>query len=89
VQVGEKKAGISDLYRVNESALSGLDDEAFLKLRKTGCFAPGLCADHVHATDRPLRSADAAAAAARAQQPKIRPPEELFKMEPTDLIRFD
>jgi hypothetical protein len=24
-----------------------------------------------------------------AQQPKIRPPEELFKMEPTDLIKFD
>jgi hypothetical protein len=88
VQVGDKKAGISDLYRVNESALSGLDDEAFLKLRKTGAlrlaYAQIMSMQQIVRFDQLMRLRQQL-----AQQPKIRPPEEIFKMEPTDLIRFD
>ena len=46
--------------------MGGLDDEAFLKLRKTSGLPSRLCADHVHGTERPLRSVDAAATATRA-----------------------
>ena len=33
-----KQAAIKGLYRVNEAALGGLDDKAFLKLRKTSAL---------------------------------------------------
>jgi hypothetical protein len=88
VQVGDKKAGINDLYRVNESALGELDDEGFLKLRKTGAlrlaYAQIMSMQQIDRFDQLMRLRQQL-----AQQPKIRPPEELFKMEPTDLIRFD
>jgi hypothetical protein len=88
IQVGEKKTGINDLYRVNESALSGLDDEAFLKLRKTGAlrlaYAQVMSMGQIARFDQLMRLRQQL-----AQQQKIRLPEELFKLEPTDLIRFD
>ena len=38
VEVDGKKTAIKGLHRVNESALGALDDEAFLKLRKTSAL---------------------------------------------------
>ena len=38
VEVGGKKSAAKRLHRVNESALNRLDDEAFLKLRKTSAL---------------------------------------------------
>jgi hypothetical protein len=88
VQVGDKKSGINDLYRINESALAALDDEVFLKLRKTGAlrlaYAQVMSMGQIARFDQLMRLRQQL-----AQQPKIRPPEEIFKMEPTDLIRFD
>jgi SapC len=88
VDVGGKKAAIRDLHRVNESALAALDDERFLKLRKTGAlrlaFAQIMSMQQIIRFDQLMRLRQQL-----AQAPKIRPPEEIFKMEPTDLIRFD
>ena len=87
VQVGEKKTGINDLHRVNESALSGLADEAFLKLRKTGALR--LAYAQLMSMPQITRFAQLAQLRQQlAQTPKIKP-EEIFRMEPTDLIRFD
>ena len=38
VQFNERKTSIDALYRVNEAALAGLDDAAFLRLRKSGAL---------------------------------------------------
>ena len=87
VQVGDKKTGIKDLYRVNESALGGLDDEAFLKLRKTGAlrlaYIQVMSMGQIARFDQLMRLRQQL-----AQTPKIKP-EELFRTAPTDLIRFD
>jgi hypothetical protein len=75
-------------HRVNESALSELDDEAFLKLRKTAAlwlaYAQVMFMGQIARFDQLMRLRQQL-----AQAPKFRPPEELFKMEPIDLIRFD
>ena len=88
VQVGDKKAGIKDLYRLNEAALAGLGDEAFLKLRKTSAlhlaYAQLMSMGQIARFDQLMRLRQQL-----AQQPKIRPPEEIFKIEGSDLIRFD
>ena len=87
VQVGDNKAGIKDLYRVNGPALGQLDDEAFLKLRKTSAlhlaYAQIMSMGQIARFDQLMRLRQQL-----AQAPKIKP-EEIFKMEPTDLIRFD
>ena len=54
VEVDGKKTAINDLHRINESAMGQLDDEVFLKLRKTSGLPPRLCAIDVHGTDRSL-----------------------------------
>lgn len=87
VQVGKKKSGINDLYRINKSALGGLDDEAFLKLRKTGALR--LAYAQLMSMQQIARFAQLAQLKQQlARTPKIKP-EEIFKTEPTDLIRFD
>ena len=65
VEVDGKKTAIKDLHRINESAMGQLDDDAFLKLRKTAALAARLCATDVHGTDRSLRSVDEAATTTR------------------------
>ena len=87
VQVGGKRAAINDLHRVNETALGGLDDQTFLKLRKTSAlqlaYAQVMSMGQIARFDQLMRLRQQL-----AQAPKIKP-EEIFKMEPTDLIRFD
>jgi len=88
VQVGDKKAGIKSLHRINEAALDRLNEETFLKLRKTGAlrfgYAQLMSMGQIARFDQLMRLRQQL-----AQQPKIKSPEEIFKMEPTDLIRFD
>src|SRR5262245_15944506 len=88
VDVGGKKAAINDLHRVNEAALGRLDDEAVLKLHKTGAlrlaYAQIMSMGQIARFDQLMRLRQQL-----AQQPKISPAEEIFKMEPTDLIKFD
>jgi hypothetical protein len=87
VQVGEKKAAINHFFRINEQALGRLNDQAFLALRKTGAlrlaYAQIMSVQQIARFDQLARLRQQL-----VQQPKIKP-EELFKMEPTDLIRFD
>ena len=87
VQVGGKKAGLKDLHRVNESALGGLDDEAFLKLRKTSAlrlaYAQLMSMGQIARFDQLMRLRQQL-----AQTPKIKP-EEIFRGEPSDLIKFN
>ena len=54
LDVDGKKTALGGLHRINETALNGLEDEAFLKLRKTSGLTSRLCAVDVHAPDRPL-----------------------------------
>ena len=87
VQVGEKKAGTKGLHRVNESALHGLDDDAFVKLRKTSAlplaYAQLMSMGQIARFDQLMRLRQQL-----AQAPKIKP-EEIFRGRPSDLIRFD
>ena len=87
VQVGEKKAGTKGLHRVNESALGQLDDEAFLKLRKTSAlplaYAQLMSMGQIARFDQLMKLRQHL-----AQAPKIKP-EEIFRGRPSDLIRFD
>ena len=87
VEVDGKKTAINDLYRVNESALGQVDDEAFLKLRKTAglplAYAQMMSMAQVVRFEQLMKLRQQL-----AQAPKIRP-DQIFKMEPTDLIRFE
>jgi hypothetical protein len=87
VEVNGKKAVSKGLHRINESALNGLDDEAFLKLRRTSAL---------RLADAQLMSIGQIARFAQlmrlrqqlAQTPKITP-EGVFGMGESGLIRFD
>ena len=87
VQVGEKKASTTGLHRVKKSALHGLDDDAFLKLRKTSAlplaYAQLMSMGQIARFDQLMRLRQQL-----AQAPKIKP-EEIFRGGPSDLIRFD
>jgi SapC len=87
VEVDGKKTAINDLYRVNESALGQVDDEVFLKLRKTSglplAYAQMMSMAQVVRFEQLMKLRQQL-----AQTPKIKP-EEIFKGEPSDLIRFD
>lgn len=86
-EVDGKKSAIKGLHRINDAALSTLDDEAFLKLRKTGALR--LAYAQLMSMAQIARFAQLAQLKQQlAQTPKIKP-EEIFKTEPTDLIRFD
>jgi SapC len=87
VEVNGKKAVSKGLHRINESALNGLDDEAFLKLRRTSAL---------RLADAQFMSMGQIARFAQlmrlrqqlAQTPKITP-EGVFGMGDSGLIRFD
>ncbi len=86
-EVDGKRSAVKGLHRINEAALTALDDENFLKLRKTGALK--LAYAQLMSMVQIARFAQLAQLRQQlAQTPKIKP-EEIFKMEPTDLIRFD
>lgn len=86
-EVDGKRSAVKGLHRINEAALNALDDEAFLKLRKAGALK--LAYAQLMSMAQLARFAQLAQLKQQlAQTPKIKP-EEIFKMEPTDLIRFD
>ena len=86
-EVDGKRSAIKGLHRINEAALSALDDEAFLKLRKTGALR--LAYAQLMSMAQIVRFAQLAQLKQQlAQTPKIKP-EEIFRTAPTDLIRFD
>ena len=87
VEVNGKKAITKGLHRINEAALNELDDEAFLKLRKTSAL---------RMADAQIMSMGQIARFAQlmrlreqlAQTPKITP-EGIFGMGPSGLVQFD
>ena len=86
-EVDGKRSAIKGFHRINEPALAALDDEAFLKLRKTGALR--LAYAQLMSMAQITRFAQLAQLRHQlAQTPKFKP-EEIFRMEPTDLIRFD
>lgn len=86
-EVDGKRSAVKGLHRINEAALSALDDETFLKLRKTGALR--LAYAQLMSMAQITRFAQLAQLRQQlAQTPKIKP-EEIFRTAPTDLIRFD
>jgi SapC len=87
VDVGGKKAAINGLHRVNESKLGQVSDEVFLKLRKTAglplAYGQLMSMAQIVRFDQLMKLRQQL-----AQAPKIKP-EEIFKGEQSDLIRFD
>jgi SapC len=87
VEVGGKKAAINGLHRVSESKLGQVSDEVFLKLRKTSAlplaYAQLMSMAQIVRFDQLIKLRQQL-----AQAPKIKP-EEIFKGEQSDLIRFD
>jgi hypothetical protein len=87
VEVGGKKAVSKGLHRVNESALNGLDDEAFLKLRRTSALR--LADAQIMSMGQIARFLQLMRLRQQlAQTPKITP-EGIFGMGESGLIRFD
>ena len=86
VEVGGKKTAIKDLHRVSEPKMDQLADDVFLKLRKTAglplAYAQLMSMRQIARFDQLMQLQQQL-----AQRPKIRP-EELFKGDPSDLIRF-
>jgi hypothetical protein len=88
VDMNGKKTALGGLYRIREAALGGLDDEAFLKLRKTSglslAYAQLMSLGQLGRFEQLMKLRQQL-----VQTPKIKP-EDLFKAsEPADLIRFD
>jgi hypothetical protein len=87
VEVDGKKTAINDLYRINESTLGQVSDEVFLKLRKTAglplAHAQMMSMAQIVRFEQLMKLRQQL-----AQTPKIKP-EEIFKEEQSDLIRFD
>ncbi len=87
VEVGGKKAPTKGLHRINESALNRLDDEAFLKLRRTSALR--LADAQIMSLGQIARFAQLMRLRQQlAQAPKITP-EAIFDMAPSGLIQFD
>ena len=87
LEVDGKKTAINGLLRVNEQALKRLDDEAFLKLRKTSAlnvaYAQIMSMGQVTRFHQLMQLRQQL-----AQTPNIKT-DELFKISPDDSIRFD
>lgn len=87
LEVDGKKSTINGLHRVNELALNRLDDEAFLKLRKT--LALHLAYVQIMSMGQIARFQQLMQFQQQiAQAPKIKN-NELFKIAPDESIRFD
>ena len=87
VEVGGKKAAAKGLHRINEAALNRLDDEAFLKLRKTSALR--LANAQIMSMGQIARFAQLMRLRQQlAQTPKMTP-EGIFGMGPSGLIQFD
>ena len=87
VEVGGKKAPTKGLHRINESALNGLDDEAFLKLRRTSALR--LADAQIMSLGQIARFAQLMRLRQQlAQTPKITP-EAIFGMGSSGLVQFD
>lgn len=86
LEVDGKKTAINGLLRVNEQALNRLDDEAFLKLRKTSAlnlaFAQIMSMGQVNRFPQLMQLRQQL-----AQMPNIKT-DELFKIAADDSIRF-
>jgi hypothetical protein len=87
VQVNGKKAPTKGLHRINESALNQLDDEAFLKLRRTSALR--LAYAQIMSVGQIARFAQLMRLRQQlAQTPKITP-EGIFGMGSSGLVQFD
>ena len=87
VEVGGKKTAAKGLHRINELALNQLDDEAFLKLRKTSALR--LADAQIMSMGQIARFAQLTRLRQQlAQTPKITP-EGIFGMAPSGLVQFD
>jgi hypothetical protein len=87
VQVNGKKAPTKGLHRINESALNQLDDETFLKLRKTSALR--LAYAQIMSVGQIARFAQLMRLRQQlAQTPKITP-EGIFGMGSSGLVQFD
>jgi SapC len=87
VEVSGKKAATKGLHRINESALNQLDDEAFLKLRRTSALR--LADAQIMSLGQIARFAQLTRLRQQlAQTPKITP-EGIFGMGPSGLVQFD
>ena len=87
LEVDGKKTAINGLLRVNEQALNRLDDEAFLKLRKTSAL--NLAYAQIMSMGQVTRFHQLMQLRQQlAQIPNIKT-DELFKIAPDDSIRFD
>ena len=87
LEVDGKKTAINGLLRVNEQALTRLDDEAFLKLRKTSAL--NLAYAQIMSMGQVTRFHQFMQLRQQlAQTPNIKT-DELFKISPDDSIRFD
>jgi hypothetical protein len=87
LEVDGKKAAINGLLRVNEQSLNRLDDEAFLKLRKTSAL--NLAYVQIMSMGQIARFQQLMQFRQQiAQAPKIKT-DELFKIAPDESIRFD
>ena len=87
VEADGKKSAVQDVYRANESKIGQLADDVFLKLRKTGglplAYAQMISMAQTVRFEQLMKLRQQL-----AQTPKIKP-EEIFKGEPSDLIRFE
>ena len=88
VDADGKKTALGGLHRIKEAALSSVDDETFLKLRKTSglplAYAQLMSMGQIGRFGQLVKLRQQL-----AQLPKLKP-EELFKAsEPADLIKFD
>ena len=87
VEVGGKKAAAKGLHRINESALNQLDDEAFLKLRRTSALR--LADAQIMSLGQIARFAQLMRLRQQlAQTPKITP-EGIFGLGSSGLVQFD
>jgi hypothetical protein len=86
VEVNGKKAVSKGLHRINESALNGLDDEAFLKLRRTSALR--LADAQIMSMGQLARFAQLMRLRQQlAQTPKITP-EGILGVGPSGLVHF-
>jgi hypothetical protein len=87
VEVGGKKTAAKGLHRINEAALNQLEDEAFLKLRKTSALR--LAEAQIMSMGQIARFAQLMRLRQQlAQTPKITP-EGIFGMGSSGLVQFD
>jgi hypothetical protein len=87
VEIDGKRKPTKGLHRINDAALGELDDETFLKLRKNSALR--LAEAQIMSMGQIARFPQLMQLQQQlAQTPKFKP-EELFRMESTDTLRFD